>query len=307
MRVILADDATVIREALARLLTGEGIDVPAQAGTGDELIQLVSLHRPDVAIVDIRMPPTNTTEGLVAAGRIRRRFPDVGVLVLSQHVEVSYALRLLEQSPNAVGYLLKDRIVAVGDLIDALRRIAGGETVIDPWLIAELTEAPAWSSLHRLTAREREVLALIAEGRTDRAIAHMLHITRKTVEAHVRSIFNKLDLPVGDAENRRIHAVLTYLRDCPLTPADRGRSAATRPIDPWLAVQRATGLASSADRARIGPLGPRATSGDRTRNATRISPPAIAAQRSVTTHSKGSETPRSTACHRGTSRERPRP
>jgi DNA-binding NarL/FixJ family response regulator len=211
MRVILADDAAVIREGLARLLSGEGIEVPAQASTADELVSLVAAHRPDLTIVDIRMPPTNTTDGLVAAGQIRHTFPEVGVLVLSQYVEVNYALRLLEQSPGAVGYLLKDRIVAVNDLVNALRRIAAGGTVIDPWLVTELTSAPGWRSLQRLTTREREVLALVAEGRTDRGIAEILYVTRKTVEAHIRSIFDKLELPIGEAENRRVHAVLTYL------------------------------------------------------------------------------------------------
>jgi DNA-binding NarL/FixJ family response regulator len=215
MRVILADDATVIRRGLARLLADEGIEVCGQAGHPDELLRLVRLHRPDVAIVDIRMPPTHTTEGLAAAGAIRADFPGVGVLLLSQYIEVSYALRLLERAPGAVGYLLKDRIADLTDLTDALRRVAAGETVIDPALVAELTAAPGWPSLRRLTAREREVLALLAEGRTDRGIAQILYVTRKTVEAHVRSIFNKLDVPVADTENRRVHAVLAYLRENP--------------------------------------------------------------------------------------------
>jgi serine/threonine-protein kinase len=215
MRVILADDAAVIRRGLARLLTDEGIEVCAQAGTADELIALVPRYQPDVAIVDIRMPPTNTTEGLVAAAQIRQGFPNVGILVLSQYIEVSYALRLLENGPNAVGYLLKDRIADVADLVDTLHRITAGETVIDPGLIAELTAVPGRRSMHSLTAREREVLALLAEGRTDRGIAQILYVSRKTVEAHVRSIFDKLDLPVANTENRRVHAVLIYLRDSP--------------------------------------------------------------------------------------------
>jgi DNA-binding NarL/FixJ family response regulator len=215
MRVILADDAAVIRRGLARLLADEGIEVCGQAGHPDELLRLVRLHRPDVAIVDIRMPPTHTTEGLAAAAAIRADFPGVGVLVLSQYVEVSYALRLLERAPGAVGYLLKDRVADLDDLTDALRRVEAGETVIDPALVAELTAAPGWPSMRRLTAREREVLDLLAEGRTDRGIARILYITRKTVEAHVRSIFNKLDLPVADTENRRVHAVLVYLRENP--------------------------------------------------------------------------------------------
>lgn len=211
MRVIIADDAAVIRHGLARLLADEGIEVCAHTATADGLVRLAEQHRPDVAIVDIRMPPTNTTEGLVAAAYIRQALPDVGVLVLSQYVEVTYALRLLKDSPGAVGYLIKDHIATVADLLDALRRIAAGETVIDQQLVAELTCAP--SLLGHLTAREREVLALLAEGRTDRGIAQILYVTRKTAEAHVRSIFNKLDIPVADTENRRVHAVLTFLRE----------------------------------------------------------------------------------------------
>ncbi len=218
MRVTLPDDAAVIRRGLARLLADEGVEVCAQASTGDALLQLAGQHRPDVAIVDIRMPPTYTTEGLVAAAQIRRTLPDVGVLVLSQYVEIGYALRLLNESPRAVGYLIKDRIVATADLVHALRRIIAGETVIDQQLVAELTNMPG--PLHSLTPREREVLALLAEGRTDRGIAQILYVTRKTVEAHVRSIFDKLNLPVADTENRRVHAVLTYLRESSRLRAD---------------------------------------------------------------------------------------
>jgi DNA-binding NarL/FixJ family response regulator len=213
VRVILADDAAVIRRGLARLLIDDGVDVSAQAGNADELIDLVRVHRPDVAIVDIRMPPTFTVEGLVAAGNIRHNFPDVGVLVLSQYVEVNYALRLLEQSETSVGYLLKDRIIDVPSFVDALHRIASGGTIIDAEMVALLTNEARRRSTDRLTTREREVLALIAEGRTDRGIAHALCIARKTVEAHVRSIFDKLDLPIAETENRRVHATLAYLRE----------------------------------------------------------------------------------------------
>jgi DNA-binding NarL/FixJ family response regulator len=212
MRVIIADDAVVIRHGLARLLADEGVEVCAEAATAEGLLSLVHRHQPDVAILDIRMPPTYTVEGLVAAAQIRQRHPGVGVLVLSQYVEVSYALRLLNESPSAVGYLLKDRVVAVADLVDTLGRIAAGGTIIDAQLVAELTAGPG--VLRTLTSREREVLALLAEGRTDRGIAQILYVTRKTVEAHVRNIFDKLDLPVAGTENRRIHAVLTYLREC---------------------------------------------------------------------------------------------
>jgi len=213
MRLILADDATVIREGLARLLAEEGFDVVAQVGDASDLLAQVGLARPDVAIVDIRMPPTYTDEGLVAAQQIRAAHPDVGVLVLSQYVDVAYAMKLVTEGSERVGYLLKDRIVDVPELAAALRRIADGGSVVDPALVAELVSAPSVEDpLAALTQREREVLALLAEGRTDRGIAKLLYVTPKTVEAHVRSIFRKLDLPSDATENRRVHAVLTFLR-----------------------------------------------------------------------------------------------
>jgi DNA-binding NarL/FixJ family response regulator len=213
VRVILADDATVIREGLARLLEEAGFDVVAQAGDADELRALVAEERPDVAVVDIRMPPTYTDEGLVAAKQIRAEHPSIGVLVLSQYVDVAYALKLVTEGAERVGYLLKDRIGDVDELADALRRIAEGGSVVEPTLVAELVSAPsAADPLGGLTAREREVLALLAEGRTDRGIAQLLYVTPKTVEAHVRSIFRKLDLPSDATENRRVHAVLAFLR-----------------------------------------------------------------------------------------------
>jgi DNA-binding NarL/FixJ family response regulator len=213
VRLILADDATVIRKALARLLTEEGFDVVAEVDNGQELLACVERERPDVAVVDIRMPPTYTTEGLDAAHEIRTRHPEIGVLVLSQHVDVAYALRLVTDESERVGYLLKDRIADVPELVAALRRIADGGSVVDKALVAELVSAPAVEDpLAALSAREREVLALVAEGRTDRGIAQALFVTPKTVEAHVRSIFRKLDLPSDATENRRVHAVLTFLR-----------------------------------------------------------------------------------------------
>jgi DNA-binding NarL/FixJ family response regulator len=213
MRVILADDAPVIREGLARLLTERGIDVGAQVGTADELLEEVASDPPDVAVIDIRMPPTHTTEGLVAAREIRLRHPRVGTLVLSQYVEVDYALRLVDGTSARVGYLLKERIADVSDLVSALERVAAGGTVVEPSLVSELLDAPtAHDPLAELTPREREVLALMAQGRTDRGIAEELVVTRKTVEAHVRSVLRKLDLPVDAGENRRVHAVLAYLR-----------------------------------------------------------------------------------------------
>jgi DNA-binding NarL/FixJ family response regulator len=210
MRLILADDATVIREGLARLLTDAGFDVVAQAGDADELRALVAELKPDVAVVDIRMPPTFTDEGLAAAQEIRSEHPEIGVLVLSQYVDVAYALKLVTDEAERVGYLLKDRIADVDELADALRRIAEGGSVVEPTLVAELVGAA--DPLADLTAREREVLSLIAEGRTDRGIGQLLYVTPKTVEAHVRSIFRKLDLPSDASDNRRVHAVLAYLR-----------------------------------------------------------------------------------------------
>jgi DNA-binding NarL/FixJ family response regulator len=213
MRVILADDAVVVREGLARLLVERGIDVRAQVGTADDLLKEVAIDPPDVAIVDIRMPPTHTTEGLVAAQEIRRRHPQVATLVLSQYVEVDYALQLVDGTTERVGYLLKERIADVSDLVSALERVAAGGTVVEPSLVSELLAAPAGRDpLAELTPREREVLALMAQGRTDRGIAEELVVTRKTVEAHVRSVLRKLDLPVDAGENRRVHAVLAYLR-----------------------------------------------------------------------------------------------
>jgi len=213
VRLILADDATLIREGLARLLAEQGFDVVAQVGDASDLLARVGLDRPDVVVVDIRMPPTYTDEGLVAAQQIRAAHPGVGVLVLSQYVDVAYAMKLVTEESERVGYLLKDRIVDVPELAAALRRIADGGSVVDPALVAELVSAPSVDDpLAELTQREREVLALLAEGRTDRGIAKLLYVTPKTVEAHVRSIFSKLDLPSDAMANRRVHAVLRFLR-----------------------------------------------------------------------------------------------
>ena len=212
MRVILADDAAVIREGVARLLIDRGVQVAAQVGTPDELVKAVERERPDLAIVDIRMPPSFTNEGLAAAAQIRAANPDVGVLILSQHVDSQYALRLLAHEHERIGYLLKDRVLDVDELIAAMRRICAGGCVVDESLIAQLMDdRHDVEPLAALTARELEVLALMAEGRTDRGIAERLFITQKTVEAHVRSILRKLDLPANAAHNRRVHAVLAFL------------------------------------------------------------------------------------------------
>jgi DNA-binding NarL/FixJ family response regulator len=213
MRVVLADDAALLREGLARMLAGVGIEVAAQVATADELLAAVEELEPDVAVVDIRMPPTWSDEGLVAAGQIGEQHPDVGVLLLSQYVEATYALRLLEHGPTRTGYLLKDRMLDLDDFVSALERVATGETVVDPALVAQLVDRPReHDQLAQLTDREREVLALMAEGLTDRGISERLYVTPKTTETHIRHIFAKLAIPATPTHNRRVHAVLTYLR-----------------------------------------------------------------------------------------------
>lgn len=214
MRVIVAEDVLLTREGLARLLVDAGVDVVAQVGDADALLREVHHARPDVAIVDIRLPPTHSDEGLVAVSRIRRRYPEVGALVLSQYVEPAYALRLVSEQPERLGYLLKDRVFDIATVTDALRRIAAGETVIDPTIVSRLLGRPRRNSpLARLTDREREVLALTAEGLSNKGIAAKLAITERTVEAHLTQTFSKLGITPSDLEHRRILAVLTYLRD----------------------------------------------------------------------------------------------
>jgi DNA-binding NarL/FixJ family response regulator len=213
MRVILADDAAVIRQGLARLLAEQGFDIVAQVGDAGALLAAVDRDPPDAVIVDIRMPPTYAKEGLDAARAIRNTHPAVAVLVLSQYVDVAYAMKLLTEPGGRIGYLLKDRIADIDTLTSALDRIHAQETVLDPTLVSELLDTPRRTDpLAALTAREREVLALVAEGRTDRGIAEALWITPKTTEAHIRNIFRKLDLPTAPMENRRVHAVLAFLR-----------------------------------------------------------------------------------------------
>jgi DNA-binding NarL/FixJ family response regulator len=213
VRIVLADDSVILREGLARVLREQGFDVVAQVGTAPELLEAVDRLAPDLAIVDIRMPPTHTDEGLVAAEQLRARHPGVGVLVLSQYVEADYALRLLERGERGAGYLLKDRVLDVAELGDAVRRVGEGGSLVDPALVAQLVGRPsADGGLGELTDRERDVLALMAQGLSDRGIAERLVVTPKTVETHVRHIFSKLDLPRGAAENRRVHAVLAHLR-----------------------------------------------------------------------------------------------
>jgi DNA-binding NarL/FixJ family response regulator len=213
VRVVIAEDSALLREGVARLLADEGFDVIAKLASAEELLRCVETEAPDVAVVDIRMPPTHTDEGLVAAETIRRSWPRVGVLVLSQYVETEYALRLLNGSDERCGYLLKDRVLDVGQLTDAIQRVDAGGVVVDPELVARLVGRSRPSSpLDELTPRERDVLALMAEGLTDRGIGERLFVAPKTVETHIHHIFAKLGLPETAADNKRVHAVLTYLR-----------------------------------------------------------------------------------------------
>ncbi|MFL5952892.1 MAG: LuxR C-terminal-related transcriptional regulator [Gaiellaceae bacterium] len=213
MRVVVADDALVTREGIVRLLRDADVEVVAQAQDGEELLRHVRLARPDVAITDIRMPPTHTDEGLVAAQRIRADYPEVGVLVLSQYVEPSYALRLLEESPERVGYLLKERVFDVAILVDALRRLVEGETVVDPTIVSRLVgRRRREDPLATLTKREREALDLVAQGLSNKAIAARLFVTERTVEAHTKQILLKLGLHEDADSHRRVLAVLAYLR-----------------------------------------------------------------------------------------------
>jgi DNA-binding NarL/FixJ family response regulator len=213
VRVVVADDVMLTREGIVRLLQDAGIDVVAEAEDGEGLLREVRLARPDVAIVDIRMPPTHTDEGLVAAQTIRAEHPEVGVLVLFQYVEPSYAMRLIEDHPERVGYLLKERVFDVAILVDALRRIVDGETVIDPTIVSRLVgRRRREDPLAELTEREREVLGLVAEGMSNRAIASRLFVTERTVEAHITQILMKLRLPESPDDHRRVLAVLAFLR-----------------------------------------------------------------------------------------------
>lgn len=213
MRVVIADDAALIREGIARLLGDAGLEVSGQAENAEQLLRLVRDKRPEVAIVDIRMPPSHTDEGLVAARDIRALHPETGVLVLSQHLEPRYALQLIEQSPERVGYLLKERVGRVEELIDALDRIAAGECVIDKQVVRELMERKrAHDPLSGLSQREREILELMAEGRSNQGICQSLWLSPKTIETHIRNLFIKLGLNEAPLDNRRVLAVLTLLR-----------------------------------------------------------------------------------------------
>jgi DNA-binding NarL/FixJ family response regulator len=213
MRVVIAEDAAVMREGLIRLLEDRGHEVCAATADGDELLAAVAEHRPDIAVVDIRMPPTHTDEGLRAALELRRGHPGTGVLVFSQYVETGYLTRLLAGTAAGVGYLLKDRVADVAEFADALTRVAAGGTALDPEVVRQLLGAnPHGPGLTSLTPREREVLELMAEGRSNAGIAARLVISGGAVEKHVAGIFGKLGLPPAEGDNRRVLAVLHYLR-----------------------------------------------------------------------------------------------
>ncbi len=210
---MVADDSVLLREGVVRLLEEAGIEVVGQAGDADELLRKVRAHKPDVAVVDVRMPPTNTDDGLRAAQQIRAELPETGVLVLSQYVEEAYALELLADGAEGVGYLLKDRVAEVDRFIDAVRRVADGGSALDPEVVSQLLGRRRRDDpLAELTPREREVLGLMAEGRTNQAIAGQLVVSERAVEKHVTGIFSKLDLAAGPDDHRRVLAVLTYLR-----------------------------------------------------------------------------------------------
>ncbi|GAA3908013.1 response regulator transcription factor [Streptomyces lacrimifluminis] len=214
MRIVIAEDDLLLREGLALLLRAEGLDVVATAGTPDEALAAIDEHKPDVAILDVRMPPTHTDEGIVTAVEARRRRPDLAVLVLSAYVEQSFATELLTGGVSGLGYLLKERVGRVEEFLDALRRVADGGTAIDPEVVAQLfTRSHQDTRLDRLSPRERDVLALMAEGLGNTAVAERLVVTEGAVHKHIRSIFAKLDLSPTDRVDRRVAAVLRYLED----------------------------------------------------------------------------------------------
>jgi DNA-binding NarL/FixJ family response regulator len=213
IRVVIAEDSVLLREGLARLLEESGFEVAGQAGDAEDLLRKVGAHKPDVAVVDVRMPPSHTDEGLRAAHQIRSDHPGTGVLVLSQYVEEAYALDLLSQSTESTGYLLKDRVADIDTFTDAVRRVASGGSALDPEVVSLLLgRRRREDPLEALTPREREVLGLMAEGRSNAAIAEQLVVTERAVEKHVTSIFTKLDLTPTVEDHRRVLAVLAYLR-----------------------------------------------------------------------------------------------
>ena len=212
MKLVIAEDSVLLREGMARLLEDQGFEVAGQAGDGDELVRKVMAHKPDVAIVDVRMPPTHTDEGLRAAQRIRAELPGTGVLVLSQYVEEEYATELIGDRADGVGYLLKDRVADVDAFVDAVRRVGQGGSALDPEVVSMMLGRRRDEPLQELTPREREVLSLMAEGLSNHALAERLVVTERAVEKHVTSIFGKLRLPPTGETHRRVLAVLAYMR-----------------------------------------------------------------------------------------------
>ncbi|HET6860210.1 MAG TPA: response regulator transcription factor [Streptomyces sp.] len=212
MRVVIAEDSALLRDGLVQLLALRGVEVAAAVGDAGALLAAVTEHRPDAAVIDIRLPPTQTDEGLRAAVELRRTAPGVGVLIFSQYVETKYAAQLLGESGAGVGYLLKERVVDIGEFVDALERVAAGGTALDPEVVAQLFGASRRASaLDALTPREREVLGLMAQGRTNQSIAESFVVSERAVEKHIANIFTKLDLSPSDGGNRRVLAVLRYL------------------------------------------------------------------------------------------------
>jgi DNA-binding NarL/FixJ family response regulator len=229
MRIVIADDSVLLREGLVRLLTDAGLEVVAQVGDPEALRTAVRRERPDVAIVDIRMPPTHTDEGARAAEQIRADHPEVAILLLSQVIEARRALRLFQESPQSFGYLLKDRVLEIEDFLDAVRRVARGGTAIDPEVVSQLLgRTRPKGPIDELTPREREVLALMAEGRSNQAICRKLFLSPKTIETHVNSIFMKLGLLPAPDDHRRVLAVLAHLRAQGAAPPDQPADAASR-------------------------------------------------------------------------------
>jgi DNA-binding NarL/FixJ family response regulator len=213
VRVVIAEDLALLRDGLTRLLRDNGIDVVAAVGDGDALVHAVTLEQPDIAIVDIRLPPSFRDEGVRAALELRQRHPDTAILVVSQYVELTYATELLSDGRGGVGYLLKDRIMDVGDFVDAVRRVADGGTALDPEVVSQLFSARRKGPLEQLTPRELEVLGLMAEGRSNAGIAEALVLTVGAVEKHIANILMKLRLPPSESDHRRVLAVLAYLQE----------------------------------------------------------------------------------------------
>jgi DNA-binding NarL/FixJ family response regulator len=213
LRVVIADDSALMREGIASLLGRAGVDVAAQAASAEELLREVERHQPDVAIVDVRMPPTFTDEGLRAAHELRARHPGIGIVILSQHVETGTATRLLAESPERLGYLLKDRVGDIEEFAGTLRRVVAGGSALDPEVVSRLLASTSDDGpLAALSSREREVLALVAEGRSNKAIGEQLELSQRGVQKHVTAVFTKLGLTADEDDNRRILAVLEYLR-----------------------------------------------------------------------------------------------